>query len=230
MIPKILHQCSKSYVWEERKLTQRARKLMPDFHYQAWTDESNLQLVKDKAPQFLADYLSIPVGVIRVDIARCLYMYVYGGIYFDTDYVFYQALDDVFLANKCVLAVEEVECKSIGGGSKLGNAFMASEPGFDMWLKFVEHIFSQHRAGETDIVFLSGPHALTLFLRNHPEYNNDITIMPGEIIYPKFAMAKLTAKKTAQTIGAHLCWGSWRGKPLHQYVRSRLRRWISAVV
>jgi mannosyltransferase OCH1-like enzyme len=230
MIPKILHQCSKSYVWEERQLARRARELMPDFDYRAWTDESNLQLVQDHAPQFLADYLSIPVGVIRVDIARCLYMYVYGGIYFDTDYVFYKPLDETFLAHQCVLAIEEEECESIGGNPKLGNAFMASEPGFAMWLKFIEEIFAKHRAGETNIVFLSGPHALTLFLQAHPEYHQQITIMPGHIIYPEFAMAKLTAKKTAHTIGAHLCWGSWRGKPLLQYLRSRLRRWISAVV
>ncbi|MCE3253146.1 MAG: hypothetical protein K0Q67_2166 [Cellvibrio sp.] len=191
MIPKILHQCSKSYVWEERQLTRRARALMPDFEYHAWTDASN---------------------------------------HFDTDYVFYKPLDAKFLAHKCVLAVEERECKSIGGSYKLGNAFMASEPGFDMWLKFVESIFAKHRAGETNIVFLSGPHALTLFLQDHPEYNDDITIMPGDVIYPEFTMAKLTAKKSAQTIGAHLCWGSWRGKPTLQYLRSRLRRWISAVV
>ncbi len=230
MIPKILHQCSKSYVWEERQLTKRARELMPDFQYHAWTDESNLQLVKDAAPQFLTDYLSIPVGVIRVDIARCLYLYVYGGIYFDTDYVFYKPINQKFLNNKCVLAIEEPECKSIGGGAKLGNAFMASEPGFEMWLKFIEQIFAKHRAGETNIVFLSGPHALTLFLQEHPHYKKDITVMPSHVIYPEFAMAKLTAKKTAHTIGAHLCWGSWRGKPMMQYLRSRLRRWISAVV
>lgn len=230
MIPKILHQCSKSYVWEERRLARRARELMPDFEYHAWTDESNLQLVKDAAPQFLQDYLSIPAGVIRVDIARCLYMYVYGGIYFDTDYVFYKPLDERFLANYCVLAIEEEDCKSIGGNPKLGNAFMASAPGFDMWLKFVDTIFAKHRAGETDIVFLSGPHALTLFLQDHPEYRQQITIMPGHIIYPEFTRTKLSAKKTTQTIGAHLCWGSWRGKSLVQYLRSRLRRWISAVV
>ncbi len=230
MIPKILHQCSKSYVWEERQLTRRARALMPDFEYHAWTDETNLQLVQEKAPQFLQDYLRIPVGVIQVDIARCLYLYVYGGIYFDTDYVFYKPINQKFLNNKCVLAVEEPECKSIGGGPKLGNAFMASEPGFDMWLKFIEQIFAKHRAGETNIVFLSGPHALTLFLQEHPHYKKDITVMPSHVVYPEFTMAKLTAKKTAHTIGAHLCWGSWRGKPMMQYLRSRLRRWISAVV
>lgn len=230
MIPKILHQCSKSYVWEERKLTRRARELMPDFLYHAWTDESNLQLVKENIPQYLDEFSKMPHGVIRVDIARCLYMHVYGGIYFDTDYVFYKPLDEFFLAKKCVLAVEEINCKSTGGGYKLGNAFIASEPGFPLWMKFIDSIFSRYRAGETNILFLSGPHSLTVFLQGNPDLNQDITILPSHIIYPEFAMAKLTAKRDFDTIGAHLCWGSWRGKPPIQYLRSRLRRWISAVV
>lgn len=229
MIPKILHQCSKAYVWEERRLAQRAQSLMPNYEYRAWNDDSNLELVKQIIPQHTQAYLDLPAGVIRVDIARCLYMYAFGGIYFDTDYVFYKPLDAEFHAQKCILAVEEETCASVGG-QKLGNAFMASEPGFAMWLAFIDDIFVRAQAGETKIVMLSGPHGLTLFLKSHPEYMGEITMLPGHVIYPQFAMAKITAKRTKETIGAHLCWGSWRGKPFIQSVRNRMRRWVSAVV
>ena len=129
MIPKILHQCSKSYEWEERKFADSAKKLLPDYEYKGWDDDSNRDFIKNTIPQYFDAYNRLPHNVARVDVARCLYLYVYGGIYFDTDYVFYKRPSEQFLQKKCVLAIEEENCKSIGGGDKVGNAFLASEPG-----------------------------------------------------------------------------------------------------
>lgn len=230
MIPKILHQCSKSYEWEERRFANSAKKLLPDYEYIAWTDDTNIELVKKIIPQHLEAYSKLPHNVARVDVARCLYMYAYGGIYFDTDYVFYKRPSNDFLAKKCILAVEEENCKSIGGGNKVGNAFLASEPGFEMWLQFVENIFKKFYEGEDRIVFLSGPHSLSIFLKQHPQYNENITVLSSQAVYPEFALAKLTTVKTDETIGAHLCWGSWRGKPFLQRFKSKGRRLLSAVI
>jgi|GEM_PF-567542 len=230
MIPKILHQCSKSYEWEERKFAESAKKLLPDYEYKAWDDDSNLDFIKNTIPQYFDAYNRLPHNVARVDVARCLYLYVYGGIYFDTDYVFYKRPSEQFLQKKCVLAIEEENCQSIGGGNKVGNAFLASEPGFEMWLKFVENIFTKFNAGEKRIVYLSGPHSLSIFLKEHPQYNKDITILPADVIYPNFAMGKLTTTKNSETLGAHLCWGSWRGKPFIQRIKSKARRCLSAII
>ncbi|MES2673607.1 MAG: glycosyltransferase [Pseudomonadota bacterium] len=230
MIPKILHQCSKSFEWEERKFANSAKKLLPDYEYKAWDDDSNLNLIKAIIPQHFEAYNRLPHNVARVDVARCLYMHTYGGIYFDTDYVFYKRPDRQFHEKKCVLAIEEENCKCIGGDYKVGNAFIASEPGFEMWLEFVENIFKKFNEGEDRIVFLSGPHSLSIFLKQNPVYNENITILPSHAVYPDFAIGKLTTIKTSETIGAHLCWGSWRGKPFNQRIKSKARRLLSAVI
>ena len=88
---------------------------------------------------------------MRVDVARCLYLYDHGGIYCDTDYFFYKPLDDAFLSHRCVLGIEELENENCGG-YKAGNAFMASEAGFELWPEFVDSIFYRHRQGERNIV------------------------------------------------------------------------------
>jgi mannosyltransferase OCH1-like enzyme len=230
VIPKILHQCSKSFEWEERQFANSAKKLLPDYEYRAWDDSSNLEFIKQTIPQYFEAYNQLPHNVARVDVARCLYLFIYGGIYFDTDYVFYKRPNEEFLRNRCVLAIEEEDCKSIGGGDKVGNAFLASEPGFEMWIKFVDYIFQRFYAGEKRVVYLSGPHALSIFLKENPQYNNGITVLPRHAIYPDFSMGKLTTIKKQDTLGAHLCWGSWRGKPFKQRLKSKTRRLLSAIV
>jgi mannosyltransferase OCH1-like enzyme len=226
MIPKILHQSSKSLTWEERQLTRKAKTLMPDWDYRHWSDAANLSLLKETLPQHVEDYLKLPAPVIRVDVARCLYLYVHGGIYFDTDYRFFQAMRDGLLSHCCILGVEEDDNASVGGGPKLGNAFMGSEPGLPLWPAFVDSIFKRF---ETNVVHLSGPHALTKFLKANPEYAEKVRVLPQNVLYPEFTKTKLTAKRAPETIGVHLCWGSWRNKPLPQRVKNRARRILSAL-
>ena len=49
-------------------------------------DNDNEQLVMKYFPQYLEKYRVIPKGVAKADISRLIYMYVYGGFYFDTDH------------------------------------------------------------------------------------------------------------------------------------------------
>lgn len=41
MIAESLQQTSKNIAWEERVLTHKARKLMPEWQYKTWSDEGN---------------------------------------------------------------------------------------------------------------------------------------------------------------------------------------------
>ncbi len=228
MIPKILHQTSRAMTWEERRLTAHARALMPDFDYKFWDDAQNLALFESLFPDKVDTYLSLPGGVARADIARCLYLYTHGGIYFDTDYKFYQRPDAAFMAARCVLGIEEEDNKATGGGIKVGNAFMASEKKFPLWPEFVASIFHRYEKGEDRIIFLGGPHALSLFLKENPVWMEGVSLWPQSVIYPGFSMMKLTTLHDADTIGAHLCWGSWRGKSVLRMVKAKSRRILSA--
>jgi mannosyltransferase OCH1-like enzyme len=233
MIPKKLHQTSLNMDWEEKRLAQHARSLMPDWDYHFWSDDANAALVRQVIPQFQPDYESLPSGVARTDIARCLYLFVHGGVYFDTDYRFFRPLSGAILSCHCVLGKEsqmfvEDGTAGVGEGYKVGNAFMASEPNFPLWLDFIADVFHRFRAGEREILYLGGPHALTLFLRKNAERYREVTILSDYVLFPDLRLGNLTAVRREETLGVHLCWGSWRNKPLKQRLRNRARRTLSA--
>jgi hypothetical protein len=231
MIPKVLHQSSKYFTWEERRFARRAQVLMPEWEYHLWRDEDNLALVQQLCPNYVAEYVQLPNGSIRSDIARYLYMYRFGGIYFDTDFCFFKPLNKDLLSHVCILGVEDDDMPELGGGPKLGNAFIGSQPGFLLWTELVDNIFRRFRKGETRYPWqLSGPYALTAFLRNHNQYREMVTILPRDVVYPKRTKLYLTAAREPETIGVHLMWGSWRDMSLLHKVKNRTRRILSAAL
>ena len=233
MIPKILYQTARSLTWEERALAKNARALMPDWTYFVWNDEDNAELVREVLPQYLDDYCNLPANVTRADVARCLYMFVHGGVYIDTDYRFFTALPDKLRANRCVLGIESPMFErdgtdGVGEGYKIGNAVLASEPALDLWPAFLKGVFTRFREGERRILYLAGPHALSIFLKNHPEYERAVTLLQAHVLYPEFRLWNVTAARERDTIGAHLCWGTWRDKSPIQRARNKSRRMLSA--
>jgi mannosyltransferase OCH1-like enzyme len=231
MIPKILHQSSKYFTWEERRLARRAQALMPNWIYYAWTDKDNLELVEKLCPGHVQEYGRLPNGSVRADIARYLYMYQYGGIYFDTDFRFFQPIKEDLLSHLCVLGVEEEDDPYVGGGPKFGNAFIGSKPGLALWPEFIDSIFARFRKGWTapDTTSLGGPHALTAFLRDRKEYEEIVTVLPKNLLYPQLIKFNLTGARDPETIGVHLCWSSWRYMSLPHKVKNRTRRILSAL-
>ena len=80
-IPKLLHQSWKSsdLPAKFKKWSDTCRKQHPDWEWVLWTDEDNLQLVKDYFPWLEDTFLSLPGNIYRADLARNLYMYMFGG-------------------------------------------------------------------------------------------------------------------------------------------------------
>jgi hypothetical protein len=232
MIPKIFHQSSKYFTWAERRLARKAQALMPEWTYHAWTDEDNLALVEKIFPGNVQDYVRFPHGGSKVDIARYLYMYQYGGIYFDTDFRFFRAINEDLLSHQCILGVENEDDPNVGGGPKLGNSFIGSTPGLALWTELVDSIFTRFRKGgiHPDAVFLSGPHTLTAFLRSHKQYENAVTTLPRNILYPPLIKFNLTGVRDPETIGVHLCWSTWRDRSLPVKVRNGTRRVLCALI
>jgi glycosyl transferase-like sugar-binding protein len=230
MIPKILHQSSKNFTWEERKLAGKAKALMPEWEYHLWTDEDNLALVKRLYPGNVAEYLQFPNGAARLDIARYLYMYQYGGIYFDTDFRFRQPVSEDLLSRQCILGIEDDDAPEVGGGPKFGNAFIGSQRGLGLWTELVDSIFARFRNGEhrNDGWSLSGPYALTTFLKNRSQYGEMVTALPRNYLYPKLIKLNLTGVSGSETIGVHLCWSSWVEKSLPRKFKNKVRRILSA--
>jgi len=149
------------------------------------------------------------------DIAKYLCMYQYGGIYFDTDFRFYRAINQNLLSHTCILGIEDEDMPELGGGPKLGNAFIGTE--------LVDRIFARFRKGEISYACqLSGPSALTAFLRNHNRYKEIVTTLPREF--------HLTGARDLETIGVHLMWGSWCDMSLLYKLKNRTQRLLSATL
>jgi mannosyltransferase OCH1-like enzyme len=205
---------------------------MPEWEYHPWRDEDNLKLVEQICPGDINEYVKFPSGAIKSDVARYLYMYQYGGIYFDTDFRFFLPINEDLLSHLCILGVEDEDMPELGGGPKLGNAFIGSQPGIALWTELVDSIFRHFRKGDVYPYawHLSGPFALTAFLRNHSQYGEIVTILPRNVLYPNLTNFNLTGARDPDTIGVHLCWSSWRDMSFPHKVKNRTRRILSAAL
>lgn len=230
MVPKIVHHCSDTLAWEERRIIARTKAILNDYKFYIWSQPDHLAMVEKYFPEKRDIFLGFKQPVVRVDIGRCLYLYEYGGIYVDTDYKFFRRPSGEFMNSSIVLGVEDPACKSLGGIPKYGNALMASAPGLDFWLDFVEDIFSRSHVAAKSAEYLSGPHAITDFIRKSPKYHDLVRRLPQQESYPDFRLRKLTGVRNENTLGVHLCWGSWRNKSFAKSVANRARRIMSATI
>jgi mannosyltransferase OCH1-like enzyme len=230
MIPKIIHQTAKTKAisWEERRLVDRMKRKLPDWKYMFHDDNDNEQLVKKYFPNFLEKYRAIPRGVAKADISRLIYMYVYGGFYFDTDYKLYQEIPEWMLEKKQLL----MESREDPSEYKLGNAILASEPGGSFYKGFIEHIFESDELNhlkENRVELVTGPEALTNYYMQHKDlYENCVSIIPRMYFHTPSTCHGLIIKREKESIGAHLCWGSWRSGSLVKRIFIFIQRKIQA--
>ncbi|KAB5585567.1 glycosyltransferase family 32 protein [Coniochaeta sp. 2T2.1] len=86
-IPKLIHQSWKTTQLPAKfeQWSRTCREKHPDWEWVLWTDEDNLELVRRYFPWLVDTYVSLPGDIYRVDLARNLYMYLFGGVYLDLD-------------------------------------------------------------------------------------------------------------------------------------------------
>lgn len=80
-IPKIFHQSLKTLELPVRfrHWSLSCRRKHPDWEWVVWTDEDNLALVQKHFPWLEEAYRGLPGVIYQADLARNLYMYIYGG-------------------------------------------------------------------------------------------------------------------------------------------------------
>jgi mannosyltransferase OCH1-like enzyme len=233
MIPKIIHQTapSKNLSWEERRMSSRMRTILSDWQYSFWDDHDNDHLVAGYFPQFLERYRRIERGVVRADIARCMYLFAFGGFYFDTDYKLLAPIGEPVLMHACVLPISRGSIENLLT-FRLGNAVMGSVARHPFWEDFIDHLFCSgvlRNLPENRIEKTTGPEGLTnFFLANRQRYS-DILLPAREIFHPKLTTANFSYEIRNDTIGAHLCWGSWRTKHIPKLARNICTRKITAL-
>ena len=240
MIPRSIHQTArdKALSWEEERLAARLRRLLPGWTYRVWDDADNLALMRSAFPHRVDAYLRLPFGVMRADVARYAILHAHGGWYFDTDYKLRRPIGDDLMAAACVIPLEydEGDVRAETGraaGIGLGNSVMGSAAGHPFWAALIDDIFARIGAGaaggEAAVVPATGPEAATRFLLANRDSFPDIVLPPRNLFHPRLSLLAMRTSADADTYGAHLCWGSWRGRPLPVAARKWARRKLNAL-
>jgi len=133
MIPKMIHQTWKTKEIPEhfKKATASWRQHHPDWKYCLWTHKALQGFVKRKFPRLWPLYLLYPEDIQRVDAARYMFLYYYGGLYSDLDIVCIRPMDP-FLCHSALMA----PTRPLG----LANDLMMARPGHPLFKEFIDHL------------------------------------------------------------------------------------------
>ena len=89
MIPKIIHQIwfqGESKIPEKlNKYKEECKKVNKEHQYYIWDDAMIKRLLKDNYPDYLKTYNAFPLMIQKIDFAKYVILYHYGGIYIDMD-------------------------------------------------------------------------------------------------------------------------------------------------
>ncbi|KAK9328282.1 nucleotide-diphospho-sugar transferase [Lipomyces starkeyi] len=190
-VPKLIHQSwstpelpSKFETW-----SRSCREQNPDWQWVLWTDEDNLNLVKQYFPWFLEYYQKLPGEIYRADLVRNMYMYLYGGMYADLDIECLRPANELFETYN----ITTVPYKSTYDGShhrtsntqqerkaffgrmgtndtfdhSIPNAWMASTPGHPFFLLSLDSVIEKLKGeipGKITAEHLTGPIALRRYI------------------------------------------------------------------
>lgn len=236
MIPRIIHQTAptKHLSWEERRLARRLRGFLPGWEYRLWDDEDNDGLVRSRFPQYADAFAAISRGVAKADIARYMYLHTFGGFYFDTDYTLFKPIGPEILERDCVLPVSRggVENMSYEDGFRLGNAVLASAPGYPLWSDFIDYLFSIDSLADTPehrIEVTTGPDGLSRFFIDRADRYADAALPARPRFHPACIRFGLTFGLTEESYGGHYCFGSWRTKSALRNLKNYMTRKIAAI-
>jgi mannosyltransferase OCH1-like enzyme len=96
------------------------KKLHPQYQYDLWDDNDNETFIRQYYPWFLSTYQNYDKHIKRVDAIRYFYLYHFGGVYMDMDYVTLKPLDPLLQGRHLLFGYEDE------GHVNIPNAFMAS--------------------------------------------------------------------------------------------------------
>ncbi len=165
-IPRIIHQ-----TWKEKtlpphleELSLRWQALHPGWAYRLWTDADNRELIANSFPDYLDIYDGFEHPIQKADAARYFFLYQYGGVYIDLDYLPLQSIENMLAASEILFALEPpAHCEIHNKPFIVSNAFMATvaeHPFFDAILAELPRP-NTHENPNTEILSTTGPFMLT---------------------------------------------------------------------
>jgi len=178
-IPKIIHHiCPKDYKkWNIKWFTGYESTLRifpsPEYTHMIWYDDELNKFIESNFPWFLNIFNSYDINIKRIDMIRPFFLYKYGGIYLDMDYVVYQNFYDNLPEDK--VSIPESPYKN---NEHIQNSFLCSPPQHNFWLLIIDECYKH----KNDFVFnATGPQLYTQTYYKYPELVN---ILPVDMYNP----------------------------------------------
>lgn len=193
-IPRIIHQS-----WKTEELLPRfqhfrntfIRDYNEKYHMPLWTDENNLEFMNTLEGEVKKFLLSRFEGtpILIADFCRYLYMYHYGGIYFDLDSKSFKSLDIILNDPKnglnATLFLAEMGIDRSFSDS-IPNAFLASRKEHPFWKCLIGEIISNeyHYMGLMlqGVESRTGPRMLKYVYEKYPHFR--IQVLNSTMIFP----------------------------------------------
>lgn len=194
-IPRIIHQ-----TWKVEKLPASLHTMVksweqnhPDWEYWFWTDENLWELVQKKFPEYMGLFTSYPTDIERVDVARYMILYEYGGVYADLDVESLKPLDELVDEYPCILGEEPwVHARLFDKLPRIvSNAVMACIKRHPFFLHVLENLPKNRETPTNAVVWRTGPHMITQEIdaynkvtRDPNDVNSKVYVVDHEVFFP----------------------------------------------
>jgi mannosyltransferase OCH1-like enzyme len=154
------------------------QKTHPDWKIIFWSDASNEYLINTYFGKYRKLIDSMEYTISKIDIIRILYLYRYGGVYIDMDYIPLKNIGNLIKGN------EDIYLFQVNGFNVFANSFMASKPRLQFWLDYVDTIpdsrkFPWYYTKHWKIMYSAGPMHLHKCV---DEYEGTIGFIPYKLI------------------------------------------------
>ncbi len=210
MLPKIIMQ-----TWKTRTIppdwvpsVESIHRYMPDWKYTLMTDADNRVFVSQHFAHFLPYYDAFEYPIQRADAIRYCWLYVNGGLYMDLDIEILKPLDPLFADDAEVYLVPSGNLRAC-----LTNAFMASQPGAQLWLDCIEEMKKPAPwwavGKHFTVMATTGPMMLNRVATRYKE-------IPSELIFP-CSVCEPSCVPHADAYARELPGSSWCGWDSHAY-------------
>jgi hypothetical protein len=180
MIPRIIHQTWKTADIPERYRACQAswREYHPDWTYILWTDADIEAFVIEHFPRLLDLFQRYPDQIQRVDAARYMILFKYGGVYADLDVCCRRSFEsllayDVFLAETEPLGVSNDLMGCAKTSPFFGYLLERLQPAYSHWPR---RLVPRHFR----VLLTTGSLFVTNGLRAAP-FGETIYILPGHL-------------------------------------------------
>ena len=179
-IPKIIHQIwfqGENLLPENLKQMRNSYKLeMPNWELNLYNSINIENFIRQSYPQYYEQYCGLSQMITKVDLARCLYLHKFGGVYSDLDILCLGNISD--LLNKINdgkiriinYKTEKIEYSQPGqsydaifseewpfssrpkyyeykANKSISNSIMISKPNLNLWIDYVEFILKMSKNG-----------------------------------------------------------------------------------